>query len=61
MVVSYSIHSQIFVAFDFLHQLRQFCLIKKIKVIKIKYIHKLHYVINHIMIKIHNNYKFYFE
>jgi hypothetical protein len=31
------------------------------KIIKIKYILKLHYVINNIVGKIYNNYKFYFE
>jgi hypothetical protein len=33
----------------------------KIKVIKIKYILKLHYIINHIIVKIYNNYIFYFK
>jgi hypothetical protein len=28
---------------------------------KIKYILKLNYVINHIIVKIYNNYKFYFK
>jgi hypothetical protein len=28
---------------------------------KVKYIHKLYYVLNYIIVKIHNNYKFYFE
>jgi hypothetical protein len=37
-------------------------LINKIKVVKnIKYILKLHYLINYIIVKVHNNYKFYFK
>jgi hypothetical protein len=38
-----------------------FHLIKKNKVIKTKYILKLYYVINYIIFKIYNNYKFYFK
>jgi hypothetical protein len=47
--------------FDFFTPILTICLIKKSKVIKIKYILKRHYVINHIIVKIHNNCKFCFE
>jgi hypothetical protein len=48
--------------FDFFILTLTIDLIKKIEVRKkIKYILKLHYVINNIIVKIHNNYLFYFK